>query len=205
MLRCNSTGDLHPLRFGANKITDQALIAAAVNTDTWHRQLGHLGQHIMSVLFYSTAISSNKLGLTVCHACELGCQAWLPFSSSSSHTCTPFELLHCDVWTSPIVSIFEFKYYLIILDDFTHFVWTFLLRKKFDVLSCITHFHAYVHTQFNSMIKSFQCDNGREFDNNSSCQFFAANGIFLLLSCPCISQQNGKSWTWNSHNQWCVA
>jgi hypothetical protein len=41
--------------------------------------------------------------------------------------------VHCDLWTSPITSVSGFKYYLVILDDCSHFLWTFPLRFKYDI------------------------------------------------------------------------
>jgi hypothetical protein len=41
-----------------------------------------------------------------------------------------------------------FKYYLVILDDYSHYAWTFPLRHKSDVLPMIVLFHAFVHIQF---------------------------------------------------------
>jgi hypothetical protein len=39
-----------------------------------------------------------------------------------------------------VASISGFKYYLLILDDFSHYSWTFPLRLKSDTFSTITHF-----------------------------------------------------------------
>jgi transposase InsO family protein len=97
------------------------------------------------------------------------------------------------MWTSPIVSVSGFKYYLVILDDCSHFLWTFPLRLKSDAFSAIITFFAYVSTQFDCTIKSIQCDNGCEFDNSTSHAFFLANGVSLRMSCPYTSQQNGKA------------
>jgi hypothetical protein len=72
-----------------------------------------------------------------------------------------FDLIHCDLWTSPIVSVSGFKYYLVILDDCSHFLWTFPLRVKSDAFPTISHFFAHVSTQFACTVKSVQCDNGR--------------------------------------------
>jgi hypothetical protein len=46
----------------------------------------------------------------------------------------PFNpnLVHCDLWTSPIPSVSGYKYYLVIFDDCTHYLLTFLLRQKSD-------------------------------------------------------------------------
>ena len=63
---------------------------------------------------------------------------------------------------------------------------------KSDTFSTLTHFFAYVTTQFGSTVKAVQCDNGKEFDNSSSRTFFLTKGIHLRMSCPYTSPQNGK-------------
>ena len=91
------------------------------------------------------------------------------------------------------MSISGFKYYLVILDDCSHFLWNFPLRLKSDTFPTLSNFFNYVHTQFSCTIKSVQCDNGREFDNSASRAFFLAKGVTLRMSCPYTSQQNGKA------------
>jgi histone deacetylase 1/2 len=86
-----------------------------------------------------------------------------------------------------------FKYFLVILDDFTHFLWTVPLRQKSDAYASLASFRAYTHTQFNLPLASIQCDNGREFDNAKLHSLAAEHGIHIRFSCPYTSQQNGKA------------
>jgi hypothetical protein len=72
----------------------------------------------------------------------------------------------------------------VILDDFSHFLWTFPLRLKSDTFTTLTHFFAWVSTQFHRPVRALQCDNGREFDNHASRSFFLTHGVQLRLSCP---------------------
>jgi hypothetical protein len=110
-----------------------------------------------------------------------------------------FELLHCDLWTSPISSASSFKYYLVILDDFMHFVWTFPLRNKSDVHIIFLNFQRYVPVHLFLLIHFIQCDNGREFDNIKNRTFFLQHGILLHFSCPYTLPQNGKAERFASH------
>jgi len=91
------------------------------------------------------------------------------------------------------MSVLGYKYYLVILDDFSHYSWTFPLRLKSDTFTTLSHFFAWVSTQFGHPIQAIQCDNGREFDNSTSRSFFLAHGIQLRMSCPYTSAQNGKA------------
>jgi hypothetical protein len=85
------------------------------------------------------------------------------------------------------------KYYLVILDDFTHYLWTFPLKLISDTFTTLSNLFAYVSNQFGRKIKAIQCDNGREFDNSSTRIFLLSNGTQLQMLCPYTSPQNGKA------------
>jgi hypothetical protein len=111
----------------------------------------------------------------------------MPSVSSASRADNNFDSIHCDLWTSSIVSISVCKYYLVIIDDCSHFVWTFPLRVKSDTFPTLSNFLAFISTQFGHTIKIVQCDNGREFDDASSRTFFASSQVVLWMSCPYTS------------------
>jgi hypothetical protein len=105
-----------PLSFVA---TPTALVASA---STWHRRLGHPGVDTMSKLSNASSIIFSRCTHDLCHACQLGHHTHMPFISSASSADNNFDLIHCDLWTSPIVSISRCKYYLVILDGRSYFV-----------------------------------------------------------------------------------
>jgi IS30 family transposase len=100
--------------------------------------------------------------------------------------------MHLDLWTSPVVSVSGSKYYLVILDEFTHYLWTFPLKLKSNTFTTLSNFFAYVSNQFGRKVKAIHCDNGCEFDNSSTWIFLMSNGTQLWMSCPYTSPQNGK-------------
>lgn len=130
--------------------------------------------------------------MTICSSCQLGKHSRLPFNSSFTYSYKPFDILHTDLWTSPIVSLNGFKYYLIIVDEFTNFVWTYPLKFKSQVFTHALLFHKFVQTRFQLNIKPIQCYMGGEFDNNAFSQFCQQQGMVFRLSCPDTSLQNGK-------------
>jgi hypothetical protein len=168
-------------------------ILAAVATSTWHRRLGHPGPDALSSLSRSSFISCTSTTYDFCHACQLSKHTRLPFSSSSSCAEKAFDLLYLDLWTSPIISVSGLKYYLVILDDFTHYLWTFLLKQKSDTFTTLSNFFSYVTTQFSCTVKAIQRDNGREFDNSSTWTFLLSKGAQLRISRPYTSPQNSKA------------
>jgi hypothetical protein len=188
LLRCDSTGDLYPITTPTHP---QAFL---VSQHTWHQRLGHPGSDVLRSLVSNNFISCNKTKSPVlCHACQLGKHVRLPFSLSETIVTSPFDIVHSNLWTSPLSSISGIKYYVLFLDHFSHYLWVYPLRNKSDMLSKFIHFRAFVKNQFNCDIKSLQCDHGGEFDNNALHQLFASNGITIRFSCPRTSQQNGKS------------
>jgi hypothetical protein len=105
IIRCNSTGSLYPLLPSAS-----ALLAAS-SSSLWHQRLDHPGHEALSKLTHSAAIKcAPGAPDSLCHACQLGRHVRLPFPTSSSRTSHVFQLLHCDLWTSPITSVSGYKY-----------------------------------------------------------------------------------------------
>jgi hypothetical protein len=200
LLRCDSTDPLYTFRLlhatsSSSLSPDKAAVfAATTSSTTWHRRLGHPGRDALMQLTHSATIPCTRsLEDHLCHACQLGRHVRLPFSSSSSHATHAFDLVHCDLWTSPITSMSGYKYNLVVLDDFSHYVWTFPLRAKSETFPTLRHFFAWVSTQFGLTIKAVQCANGREFDNSASRDFFLSHEMQLRMSCPYTSSQNGKA------------
>jgi hypothetical protein len=133
--RCNSSGPLYMMRLPSHPApllpvsAPSALVASA---STCYRRLGHPGVDGLSKLSHDSSVVCSRRTQDICHACQLGCHIRLPFISYNSCADNNFDLIHCDLWTSPIVSVSRYKYYLVILDDHSHFVWIFPLRVKSD-------------------------------------------------------------------------
>jgi hypothetical protein len=156
IVRSNSTGALYTMCL-PRSVTPSFGTTTALTTvapATWHRHLGHPGPDAVSCLSRSSFINCTKNKHHLCHACQLGKHTRLPFSSSSNHASKAFDLIHLDLWTSPVVSVSGSKYYLVILDDFTHYLWIFPLKLKSDTFTTLSNFFAYVATQFGSTVKA---------------------------------------------------
>ncbi|KAL5823566.1 hypothetical protein ACOSQ4_021466 [Xanthoceras sorbifolium] len=113
-----------------------------------------------------------------------------PFSSSVSKTTAPLELIFSDIWgPSPIASTNGHKYYIVFVDSYTRFSWMFPLTLKSKALSTFISFQKQVELQFNTRIKTFQSDMGKEYQVFGS--FLKSLGIVHRFSCPYTHQQNG--------------
>jgi hypothetical protein len=153
IVRSNSTGPLYTMRLLGYLTPSYSVVAAlaavphaltAVAPTTWHRRLGYLGADALSSLSRSSFIQCTSNKHDFCHACQLGRHTRLPFCSSSHRAGHAFDLIHLDLWTSSVVSVSSSKYYLIILDDFIHYLWTFPLKLKSDTFTTLSNFFAYV-------------------------------------------------------------
>jgi hypothetical protein len=69
----------------------------------------------------------------------------------------------------------------------------FLCALNLTLFPVYQFFFTYVSTQFGRTIKVVECNNGREFDNTSSCAFFVTKWVLLRMSCPYTSPHNGKA------------
>jgi hypothetical protein len=152
IIRSNSTGPLYTMylpgshsifqRYGRPCYCSHALTVVAPTT--WHRRLGHPGPDVLSSLSRSSFIQCTSNKHNFCHACQLGKHTRLPFCSSTHRVEHAFDLMHLDLCTSPVVSVSGSKYYLAILDDFTHYLWTFPLKLKSDTFTTLSNFFTYV-------------------------------------------------------------
>lgn len=194
LLRCDSSGDLYslPASFKKPPVVSSALLA--FSPDLWHKRLGHLNNVSLNSVFRSNPLLCNKSSpLSSCEPCFLGKSIKQPFLASQSTVSKPFDIIHSDLWTSPVMSLSGIKYYVLFLDQFTHYLWVYPLRHKSEVLSKFLHFSAYVENHFSTKIKNIQCDNGGEFNNTEFHKFCGSQGISFRFSCPHTSQQNGRS------------
>ena len=129
---------------------------------------------------------------THCIHCLVGKMHQLPFPVSNKSMSSPFALIHADLWgPAPIMSYTGFRYYLVLVDEFTKFTWTYLLKHKSDTFKVFTQFQAMINTQFSLPIKILRTNCGGEFTSTDFNQFFANNGILHQLSYPHTPQQNG--------------
>ncbi|KAM1941804.1 hypothetical protein ACFX13_029341 [Malus domestica] len=171
-----------------------ALFSTKASLQTWHKRLGHPSSAMFRRILnkHSLAHSGDKLVSFFCTNCAIGKNHKLSFSSSTSSISTSLELLHCDVWgPSSISSVSGYRFYLLIVDEFTKYTWLFPMKYKSEVFSLFVSFKAYVENMTGNTIKVLRSDSGGEFTSSQFNSFLSRYGIFHQYSCPHTPEQNG--------------
>jgi hypothetical protein len=106
--RCDSLGPLYTMCL-PSRSTPSSFVTApttlVASASIWHRCLGHPGIDTISKLTNASSGICSRQTHDLCHACQLGRLTLIPFVSSAFRADNNFDLIHCDLWTSPIVSI----------------------------------------------------------------------------------------------------
>jgi hypothetical protein len=159
----------------------------------WHQRLGHPSFSILQHLLKNQQLPLAGLvdKTKICPSCQLGKSKQQPFFESSRISTGPLDLIHSDVWTSPVPSLSGCKYYVLFVDDYSRFTWLYPILNKSDVYQCFVKFKLLAENIFSTKIKQFQSDNGGEYVSNQFKHFLTQNGILHRLTCPHTSQQNG--------------
>lgn len=87
--------------------------------ELWHYRLGHTSFDVISVL--------NKLGILhvtsvlpkpiICEPCQLSKSQRLSFELNPKHSLHPLDLIHCDLCGPAPVSLDDYLYYVVFVDD----------------------------------------------------------------------------------------
>jgi len=102
------------------------------------------------------------------------------------------ELLQMDLFgPTTYASLGGNKYFLVIVDDYSRYTWTFFLQGKAKVASIFKKFAKNAQNQFDVKIKKIRSDNGKEFDNTNIEEYCDEVGIKHEFSSTYTPKQNG--------------
>lgn len=126
-------------------------------------------------------------------SCLVGKQTRQAFPKASQFRATNvLELLHADL-CGPITpaTLARNKYIFVIIDDFTRYMWTILLKEKSEAFEKFKMFKALVEKELGKTIFTLRTDRGGEFTSRNFQEFCDKNGIKRHLTAPYTPQQNG--------------
>lgn len=160
-----SKDDLYPIKLFKliNKVkTFTSLLGISASASVWHWRLGHPTSRILNKVIkfaHILVIQSNKQSV-LCDACQLAKAKTLPFSGSTNVTNGPLEITHSDLWTYPVLSTTGFKYYVVFIDNFSRFTWTYPIKIKSKTFDSFVNFKNQAKNLLFRKIKAFQYDGG---------------------------------------------
>lgn len=103
----------------------------------------------------------------------------------------PLDVIYIDGWSSPTLSYDGYKYYILLVDHFTKYMWYYPLKKKSYSKDVFIQFNLKLKKCFQRSIVTIFGDNGEEY--NRLDPFFASHGIILLTSLTHTPEYNGYS------------
>jgi hypothetical protein len=187
-------GGVYVMKLG-NKPEDRiCLTTLDENSTLWHRRLGHANmQQIQSLA--SKELVRNLPNLEYekhfCDACKTGKQVHASHKAKNIVSTTRcLELLHMDIFgPSAVRSYGGNKYTLVIVDDYSRYMWTRFLSDKTQAFEI---FSKMIQNKLGCSIVAIRTDHGREFDNEVQFgKYCELNGISHNFSAPRTPQSNG--------------
>jgi len=113
------------------------------------------------------------------------------FSFHTIRSSDIFSLIHMNVW-GPYHTPHRdgSRYFLTIVDDYSHAAWVFLMQSKAQVASHLRMFLILTKNQFGKLIQRIRTDNGREFFNHDCNSLLSSHGILHESLCIYTPQKN---------------
>ncbi|GKE10417.1 ribonuclease H-like domain-containing protein [Tanacetum coccineum] len=148
-----------------------------LSKQTWHCRLGHLADQVLDASRHTLSFDNKNTEL-ICDTYQRSKQTREPFPLSDHVSTELGELVHLDLWGPyKVTSKDGFRFFLIVVADFSRAIWVYLLKSKIEVLYNIIVFYNFIKTQFKKNIKVFRSDNGTEFVNQQFNGLCESNGI----------------------------
>ena len=113
------------------------------NEDLWHQWMGHASYKNLSIVSKHESVLGipklSRMSNVVCGLCQIGKQTKAKHpGTQTSATSRPLELLHLDlIGPTRTESLGGKRYIMVVVDDFTRYIWVILLRSKSDALEHI--------------------------------------------------------------------
>jgi len=160
------------------------------DSELWHQRLGHLNFTDMLKIARKEIVKDlpkmEKTGKGVCGPCQLGKQTRAAHKKTSGIlTSRNLELLHMNLMgPTRTASLGGRKYILVVVDDYSRFVWALILQEKFDAFDSAQQLFKKIQIEQNCPILRIRSDHGREFENARFEDFCHSHGIQQEFSSP---------------------
>jgi hypothetical protein len=179
-------------------VAEAALASRVLLTRSlWHRRLVHTGkakieQALKHALAQGLKVDSDDPIPHICVPCVHGKQHCDPFPAKESHCSkTPFQCIHSNLHEVPCLTVSGYPYWLMFIDDCSHYAWIYLLKRKSKEFNAFKLFKAMVEKKYNAVIRSFHEDKGSGYIGHKWDAFCSEHGIWRKHTTRATPQQNG--------------
>lgn len=181
-------GHLYFLEGDIIRMSENCYTTLSDDKDLWHKRLGHLSRKGLNIMKLP---SSDK----PCEPCMIGKATRLPFKTViKAKSYRVGDLIHTDVGGPINIPTHEgFKYFMTVIDDYSHYTTVFLLRNKSEAGNRVIDYINKFETEKETTIRRIRCDNGGEYTSNMLKNFCNTKGIKIEYTLPHSSQQNGTA------------
>jgi hypothetical protein len=193
LLKGPSRGGLYPWPMSSLTGRSQvAFVGERVSFDQWHHRLSHPASPLVKrILSWNGLPVTSHNRPSFCSSCQQGKLHKQHFGITASVSKQPLDLLFLDVWgLAPVLSSNNKRYFLCVVEDFSKYLWFFLMSCKSDVSAIFVNFKRLVENFFSHTIKAIQTDGGGEFIPLQ--RFLASSGISYRQTCPHTHHQDGS-------------
>lgn len=164
--------------------------------ERWHFRLGHMSlAYVDRLLEVSVGVDkfSYKCSNSFCDSCALGKLTRDPYSKARTRASRVLEWIHADllIITPRENDIFPQTYILIIVDDFSRYVYGVVLKSKTLVLEAFQVYVNRAKAMHQTSISKLRTDLGSEFTSTAFKKFCDDNGIIQQFSEKNVHQHNG--------------
>lgn len=180
------------------KIGEPICLHTRIGDDTWrwHARLGHISFkkiNAMSKQEMVHGLPKIREEKRLCESCLVGKQSRQPFPKTTMFRASePLELFHADLCgpITPPTSAHN-KYIFVIIDDFSRYMWTILMKEKSEAFGRFKAFKGLVEKDLGKSIITLRTDRGGEFTSREFNEFCEESGIRRHLTASYTPQQNG--------------
>ena len=171
----------------------------AVTAALWHKRLAHLGKdNLIKVSTMTTGIDLpaaelKELDVTLCDPCLSAKAHRAPFGPADNKASKTLEIVSTDLAGPLPVTKSGFKYFMTTYDNFTGLSLVNVLKEKSEVASTLIDNLNWLENQSSFKVRYVRSDNGSEFVNSTTENFFKLKGIEHQKTVPYTPQQNGAA------------
>jgi transposase InsO family protein len=162
----------------------------------WHARYGHVNFRALRELGTWEMVEGMpvvKAIEQVCDGCALGKQHRMTFLRTLAYRASNFlELVHADLCghvTQPTAG--GKLYFLLIADDYSHYMWLELMAMKGEALRHFKRFKAAAELELGCKLKAFRSCRVGEFNSGTYMEFCQEYGIKHNTTTAYTPQQNG--------------